>query len=150
MLAAHVTERIHSVSTQREPYISCLLTESWMNGIDLSPLASIGGVSKQLISFIARLFKMPTHQFRVPRVGEQTLQACDHRQVPHDHRRKFSLLSRIGSSVFYLGRIIFVFTIIIALVSAPLAHRASIILFILLLVSDAVVWTHVYFLHIQD
>src|SRR5438105_15181234 len=46
----------------------------------------------------------------------------------------FSLLSRIGSSVFYLGLggIIFVFTIIIALVSAPLAHQASIIVFILL------------------
>src|SRR5438128_5539210 len=103
MLAAHVTERIHSVSTQREPYISCLFTESWMNGIDLSPLASIGGVSKQLISFVARVFKMPTHQFRVPRVREQMLQVCDHRQVPHDHGGNFSLLSGIGNSVFYLG-----------------------------------------------
>src|SRR5438105_15181235 len=89
MWAAHVTERIHSVGTQREPYISCLFTESWMNGIDLSPLVSIGGVSKQLIGFVARLFKMPTHQFRVPRVREQTLQACDHRQVPHDYGRNF-------------------------------------------------------------
>src|SRR6266540_6436722 len=132
MSAAHVTERIHSIGTQREPFISCLFTESWMNGIDLSPLASIGGVSKQLISFVARLFKIPTHQFQVPRVREQTLQACDHRQVPHDHGRNFSLLSRIGRSVFYLDGIIFVFTIIIALVSAPLAHWAFIILFILL------------------
>src|SRR5438128_10759003 len=101
MLAAHVTERIHSVSTQREPYISCLFTESWMNGIDLSPLASIGGVSKQLISFVARLFKMPTHQFRVPSVQEQMLQACEHRQVPHDHGRNSSLLSRIVRCVLY-------------------------------------------------
>src|SRR6266540_7396462 len=132
MSAAHVTERIHSVGTQREPYISYFFTESWMNGIDLSPLASIKGVSKQLISFVARLFKMPTHQFRVPRVREQTLQECDHRQVPHEHGRNFSLLSRIGSSIFYLSRIIFVFTVIITLVSAPLAHWASIILFILL------------------
>src|SRR6266540_564018 len=131
MSAAHVTERIHSVGTQQEPYISCLFTESWMNGIDLSPLTSIGGVSKKLIGFVARLFKMPTHQFRVPRVQEQTLPACDHRQVPHDHGRNFSLLSHIGRSVFYLGRIIFVFTVIMTLVSAPLAHRASIILFIL-------------------
>src|SRR6266540_3732435 len=132
MSAAHVTERIHSIGTQREPYISCLFTESWMNGINLSPLASIGGVLKQLIGFVACLFKMPTHQFRVPRVREQTLQACDHRQVSHDHGRNFSLLSRIGRSVFYLGGIIFVFKIIIALVSARLAHRASIIVLILL------------------
>src|SRR6266540_3256301 len=121
MSAAHVTERIHSVGTQRKPYIPCLFTESWMNGIDLSPLASIGGVSKHLIDFVAHLFKMPTHQFRVPRVQEQTLQACDHKQVPHDHGRNFSLLSHVGSSIFYLGRIIFIFTVIITLVSAPLA-----------------------------
>src|SRR6266540_3489923 len=132
MSDAHVTEWIHSTGTQREPYISWLITESWMNRINLSPLASIRGVSKHLIDFLLRLFKMPTHQFRVPRVQEQTLQACDHRQVPHDHSRNFSLLSRIGSSVLYLAGIIFVFTIIIALVSALLAHLASIIVFILL------------------
>src|SRR6266540_3005102 len=132
MSAAHVTEWIHSVGTQREPYIPWLVTESWMNRIDLSPLASIRGVSKHLIGFLLRLFKMPTHKFRVPRVREQMLQACDHRQVPHDHGRNFSFLSRIGRSVFYLGGIIFDFMIIIALVSAPLAHRTSIIVFILL------------------
>src|SRR6266542_3631493 len=132
MRAAHVTEWIHSIRTQREPYIPWLITESWMNRIDLSPLVSIRGVSKHLIGFLLRLFKMPTHQFQVPRVREQTLQACDHRQVAHDHSRNFSLLSRIGSSVLYLGAIIFVFTVIIALVSAPLAHRACIIVFILL------------------
>src|SRR5436189_4528611 len=38
-----------------------------MNRIDLSPLASIQGVSKHLIGFLLRLFKIPTHQFRVPR-----------------------------------------------------------------------------------
>src|SRR5438105_14097691 len=132
MLAAHVTEWIHSIGTQREPYIPWLVTEFWMNRIDPSPLASIRGVLKHLIGFLLRLFKMPTHQFRVPRVRDQTLQACDHRQVPHDHSRNFSLLSRIGSSVLYPNGIIFIFTIIIALVSAPLAHRASVIVYILL------------------
>src|SRR6266540_5753324 len=132
MSAAHVTEWIHSVGTQREPYIPWLVTESWMNHVDLSPLASIRGVSKHLIGFLLCLFKMPTHKFRVPRVREQTLQACNHRQVPHDHGKNFSLLSHIGRSVFYLGRIIFIFTVIIALVSAPLAHRASIIVFVFL------------------
>src|SRR6266498_1071597 len=97
-----------------------------------SSLASIRGVSKHLISFLLHLFKIPTHQFQVPRVREQTLQACDHRHVPHDHSRNFPLLSRIGSSVLYLGAIIFIFTVIIAFVSAPLAHRACIIVFILL------------------
>src|SRR5438105_8726244 len=43
-----------------------------MNRVDLSPLASIRGVSKHLIGFLLRLFKMPTHKFRVPRVREQT------------------------------------------------------------------------------
>src|SRR6266540_584286 len=132
MSAAHVTEWIHSVGTQREPYIPWLVTESWMNRVNLSPLASIRGVSKYLIGFLSCLFKMPTHKFRVPRVREQMLQACDHRQVPHDHCKNFSLLSHIGSSVLYLDGIIFVFMIIIALVSAPLAHRASVIVYILL------------------
>src|SRR6266540_6899331 len=117
--------RRHSTRT----YIPWLFTEFLMNGIDLSPLASIGGMSKLLIGFVVCLFKVPTHQFRVPRVREQTLQACDHRQVPHDHGRIFSLLSRIGRSVLYLSGINFIFTVIIALVSAPLAHRASIIVF---------------------
>src|SRR5438128_11510624 len=89
MRAAHITEWIHSISTQCEPYIPWLITESWMNRIDLSPLATIRGVSKHLIGFLLCLFKMPTHQFRVPRVREQTLQACDHSQVPHDHSMIF-------------------------------------------------------------
>src|SRR6266542_4323110 len=132
MRVSHVTEWIHSVGTQREPYIPWLVTESWMKRVDLSSLASIRGVSKHLIGFLLRLFKMPTHKFRVPRVREQTLQACDYGQVPNDHGRNFSLLSRIGRSVFYLGGIIFVFTVIIVLVSAPLAHQAFIIVFVFL------------------
>src|SRR5438128_11454218 len=117
--SCHRMDSFHRYSTRT--LHSLAHHQSWMNRVDLSPLASIRGVSKHLISFLLRLFKMPTHQFRVPRVREQTLQACEHRQVPHDHSRNFSLFSRIGSSVLYLDEIIFVFTIIIAFVSAPLA-----------------------------
>src|SRR5438105_7211999 len=100
-------------------------------------LASVG--CRSFSSFLLNVSSKYQLISSSPRVREQMLHACDHWQVPYNHSRNFSLLSRIGRSVFYLGGIIFIFTIIIALVSARLAHRASIIVSILLPVQDAVV-----------
>src|SRR6266498_1546300 len=160
MCRAQVVERIHSISTQCEPYIPVLSSKISILPINLSLLRTIGRVSKLSILLVA-LVKMPSHHFSIPRVRKQMPQSRDNWKVPHDHGRSSSLLYCIGRTIFkflstmgtlfllHVGRIIFVFTIIIALVPACIAHWTSIKVFILFSVHDIVVWTHVYHYHIQ-
>ena len=161
MCGAQVTERIHSISTQHEPYIPVLSFEIFILPINLSPLWTIDRVPKLSILLVV-LVKMPSHHFSVPRVRKQSPQSRDNWKVPHDHGRTSSLLCYIERTVFkflstirtlllllHVGGIIFVFTIIIALVPARITHWTSIKVFILFSVQDAVVPTRVYRYHIQ-
>src|SRR5207244_644105 len=124
--------------------------------INLSPLRTIDRVPKLSILLVA-LAKMPSHHFSVPRVRKESPQSRDNWKVPYDHGRTSSLLCPIGRTIFkflstirtlllllHVGGIIFVFTIIIVLVPARIAHRTSIEVFVLFPIQDAVVSTRVY------
>jgi hypothetical protein len=84
------TKWIHSIGTQSKLYISTHRSKLWILKFKKFPLSSIRRVLNLLIIF-PTLLRMPAHQFRIPRVGEQMFQMIDHCKVPHHQGKKNSL-----------------------------------------------------------
>jgi hypothetical protein len=157
------TKWIHSSDTKSKPYISTLRCKLWILKIKKILLSSIRRVSNLLIIF-PTLLKMPTHQFRIPRIGEHMFQMIDHWKVPHYQDNDFSillvLLTRINFIIntlrtdnslvftFYLFlQSVYLHMIITSLVSTHTTYRSLRVEPILFVVQNTMVGTFIYFVH---
>jgi hypothetical protein len=157
------TKWIHSIGTKNKSYISTHHSKLWILKVKKFSLSSIHRVSNLLIIF-PMLHRIPTHQFRIPRVGEHTFQTINQWKVPHYQGRNFSLhlilfirisfvintLRTDNSLVLILYHFlnsVGIQMIITSLVLTHATYRTLRVELILFTVQNTMVGTCVYFIH---
>jgi len=82
METTHLTERIHAIRTQTEPYIPHIQFKVFVGSIYFSPQRPISWVSKHRV-LLAFLF-VSSHQLSILFISKQMFQTWYYRRVPHD------------------------------------------------------------------
>jgi hypothetical protein len=122
MLAAYLIKCIHSISTQCEPNISWFIGKVSVVVIEILPRLPIGWMLKLPIVFVL-IRSMPTHNFGILRVSEQTPQSINDGNVPHHQSR--NLFEYIIVCLFFLFAREFRSLLLCFISLLPFRHRCN-------------------------